>query len=290
MDEPAEHSLHARPEDGPMTTVRLITAAIASVVVGCGSPSSAPVANQGSTTTPATSLRLIRAAAASDLQSTLPEVVSAYERANPGDRVEVVFGASGKLASQIEAGAPFDVFLSANAAFPKALDASGLLRRPPEPYAIGSIVLAVGPRAQNVTRLDDLKKPDVKAVAIANPDVAPYGAAARAALRAAGVWDAIEPKVVRAENVGQALRYVASGEAEAGLVSKSSSATEGVRFIDVDPSLYDPIVQSLAVVRGPNDMGSADRFAGFVLGDSGRAILQAHGFRLPERSTAAAKP
>jgi molybdate transport system substrate-binding protein len=224
----------------------------------------------------------IRVAAASDLQATLPEIVAAFRAENPHDRVEVVYGSSGQLAQQIEAGAPFDLFLSANERLVRDLDTKGLLQRPVQPYAIGALALAVGRNARaGVAGLADLSRQEVKAIAIASPEVAPYGHAARTALQRAGVWEAVKAKVVQAQSVRQALQFVETGNAEAGLVSKATGEVEGVRFLPVDPALYDPIVQSLGVVRIQGDNDLVDRFVRFMVGEKGRSILVGHGFRLP---------
>lgn len=230
----------------------------------------------------------IRVAAASDLQTVLPKLIEGFQKENPGDVIEPVFGSSGQLAAQVEAGAPFDLFLSANEKFVQTLEAKGLVQRPVATYAIGRLVLAVhtgsDPDAK-VASLQDITRSEIKKIAIANPEVAPYGAAAVQALKGAGLWERVEPKIVRAETIRQALQFVETGNAEVGLVSKATADVPGVRLVDVDPTLYEPIVQSLGVLRIQGDNDLVDRFVRFLLGEKGRSILESHGFTLPTRRT-----
>ena len=232
----------------------------------------------------------IRVAAASDMQTVFPKLIDGFHKVSPNDRIEPVFGSSGQLAAQVEAGAPFDLFLSANEKYVRTLESKGLVQRPVATYAIGRLVLAVNKDADpggKVGGLPDVTRPEIKRIAIANPEVAPYGAAAVQALKSAGLWEQVEPKIVRAESVRQALQFVETGNAEVGLVSKATADVPGVRLLDVDPKLHDPIVQSLGVLRIQGDNDLVDRFVRFLLGEEGRSILEAHGFMLPDPSRTA---
>jgi molybdate transport system substrate-binding protein len=222
-------------------------------------------------------------AAASDLTDALPDVVGAFRRRPEGFEVRPAFGSSGQLARQVEAGAPFDVFLSANEAYVKGLADRGLVEPGSvRPYAVGSLVLAVHPSAAgDVAGLADLEKPGVKAVAVANPEFAPYGIAARQALSRAGLWDRLASRLATAETVRQALQFVRSGNADAGLVGRSSARGSGLKVVEVPPDLYDPIVQSLGVVAGSPRKARAEAFVGFLLGPEGREVLASHGFGPP---------
>jgi molybdate transport system substrate-binding protein len=232
-------------------------------------------------------------AAASDLQTALPELIAAFRNEVPGIGVNPTFGASGQLAEQIKAGAPFDLFLAANVAFVDDLAAAGAVERESvRPYAVGSLVLAVNKEAGGaVAGMADLASENVRRVAIANPETAPYGAAARQALTRAGLWETLRPKVVNAGSVRQALQFVQTGNAEAGFVGKATADVPEVRVVEVDPTLYDPIVQGLGVVSGSPRKAEAGRFVAFVLGPKGQAVLASFGFRPPPpapRPTAAA--
>jgi molybdate transport system substrate-binding protein len=216
----------------------------------------------------------ITVAAASDLQTVLPRLVERFERST-GVKVTSTFGASGQLAEQIKAGAPFDIFLAANEAFVRDLADHGLIKADSvRPYARGSLVLAVHEQAgEHVDRLDDLKKPVVKKIALANPATAPYGKAGKQALERAGLWKGLEPRIVIAASVRQALLYVQDGNAEAGLVGRSIVQVKGVKAVEIDADLYDPIIQALGIVSASSQRAGAESFARFVLGEEGQRIL-----------------
>ncbi len=224
----------------------------------------------------------LRIAAASDLQNVLPILAGRFTQRNKVE-VTLTFGASGQLTEQIKQGAPFDVFLAANQAFVKNLAAARLVRPDSvRQYARGTLVLAVHPGSSRVVSgLPDLAKPEVKRIAIANPATAPYGAAAKQALERSGLWASIEPKLVRAESVRQALQFVETGNAEAGFASHANARTAKVRVVEVDPELYDPIVQALGVIAESKRGDDAEAFARFVLGDEGQRILAEYGFKPP---------
>lgn len=225
----------------------------------------------------------LRIAAATDLQRVLPDLVARYKAHDP--EVVVTFGPSGQLAEQIRKGAPFDVFLSANMKFVADLETEGVVTKGSvKPYARGNLVLAVHQSARSaVGSMADLTKPEVRKLAIANPRFAPYGAAARQALERSGLADTLAPRLVLAESVRQAFIYVEQGDAEAALVSRSLIVDgSGLKVIEVDPGLYDPLIQGLGVVARSDKLDRARRFADFVVGEGGRAIFGAHGFKSPD--------
>lgn len=251
-----------------------IVAAIGLMAGGCGAPAPTP---QGRREAP-TPLRI---AAASDLRDALPVLARRFTE-KTGVEVVPTFGASGQLAEQIKAGAPFDVFLAANLKFVRDLADAGFVR--PDsvaPYAQGSLVLAVHRESGSpIETMADLKKPEVKKIALANPSFAPYGAAGKQALERAGLWPDVEPKIVQAESVRQALQFVQSGNAEAGLVGRAIADVPEVRVVEVDPGLHDPIVQGLGIVSRSRS-ANAGAFREFLLSPDGRAILAGFGFRAP---------
>jgi molybdate transport system substrate-binding protein len=220
-------------------------------------------------------------AAASDLRVALPQLARRFTETT-GVAVVPTFGASGQLADQIKAGAPFDVFLAANRKFVEDLAAGGfILSGSVASYAQGTLILAVHRESGGtIAALADLKKPEAKKIALANPASAPYGAAGKQALERAGLWSVVEPKIVQAESVRQALQFVETGNAEAGLVSKAIEGVPEVRVVAVDPSLYDPIVQGLGIVTRSRSR-SAAAFTAFVLGPEGQKILADFGFKPP---------
>lgn len=258
-----------------MKPCRLWLGTLAIAAWGCGAePGTSGKANRGPE--PPAPLRI---AAASDLQNVLPVLAKRFTERNHFE-VSLTFGASGQLAEQIKAGAPFDVFLAANQKFVKDLAGGGFVRPDSfRPYAEGSLVLAVHAEAgKAVAGLADLARPEIKKIALANPAFAPYGTAGKQALERSGLWPKIEAKIVQAESVRQALQFVQSGNAEAGLVGRAIARVEGIRVVPVDRSLYDPLIQGLGTVARTSKSREAEAFTRFVLGDEGQAILVDFGF------------
>jgi molybdate transport system substrate-binding protein len=224
----------------------------------------------------------LRLAAASDLQEALPRIVERFRATHPGE-IEVSFGASGQLAQQIRAGAPLDLFLSANLGFVGDLAEQGIIDAASvRPYAVGSLVI-VQPESSPiaVTSITDLTRADLRHVAIANPELAPYGIAARQALQAAGIWDGAQPRIVMADTVRQALQFVQSGNADAGIVGRAISRVGGLKGVAVDSSLHAPIVQGLGVVAASSQRDRARAFASYLLGAEAQGILTEYGFMSP---------
>jgi molybdate transport system substrate-binding protein len=222
----------------------------------------------------------LRIAAASDLQVALPRLAERFMAKN-GVAITPTFQSSGLLAQQIKQGAPYDVFLAANEAFVRDLAGAKLIR--PESvhsYARGSLLLAVyRDLGDRVGSLADLAKPEVKKIALANPETAPYGKAGKQALERAGLWEKLQPKIVIAESVRQALLYAQKGDAEAALVGRAIAKISEVRTVEIDPALYDPIVQALGIVADSSRQADAEAFVKFVLGDEGQSILKGFGFK-----------
>ncbi len=220
--------------------------------------------------------------AAADLAFAFGELVPRFERAS-GAKVTLVLGSSGNLARQIEHGAPADVFFAANVGFVDDLVAKGAaVAETRTVYARGRIVLAIAKAAGLVLReLKDLLRPEVHRIAIANPAHAPYGQAAREALEAAGLWEAVRPKLVYGENIRQALQFVQTGAAEAGIVALSVASVPEVEFVPIDERLHRPIDQAAAVTARSAQPDLARAFLRFVTGPEGREVLQRYGFALP---------
>lgn len=223
-------------------------------------------------------------AAASDLQVVLPELAARFRSEADGPPLELIYGSSGNLARQIRQGAPFDLFLSADRGLVDVLAAEDIVKPASvRPYAVGSLVIVTpaGSSPRPPARLVDLLDPGFRRIAMANPDLAPYGRAARQALEGAGLWERLEPRIVLAETVRQALQYVETGNAEAGLVGRAIASTPYVTIAPVDVEGHDPIVQALGVVAASPSADRAEAFARFVAGPEGQAILARYGFRSP---------
>jgi molybdate transport system substrate-binding protein len=192
--------------------------------------------------------------------------------------VRFTLGSSGSLAQQIENGAPFDVYLSANDMYVKQLAGSGQIEASTVViYAYGKI--ALWSKTAPVRSLEDLKKPEVKHVAIANPEHAPYGVAAKAALVKSGLWGAIQSKIVYGENVRQAMQFAESGNADAVITSWTLLMGRGIL---IPANLYPPIRQAGGVVKSSANQTAARAFLKFLTGPAGRKILEGGGLFPPD--------
>jgi molybdate transport system substrate-binding protein len=220
----------------------------------------------------------ILVAAAADLEPLQPELTKAFS-VETHAAVTFTFAASGSLAQQIDHGAPYDVFLSANDLFVKNLASSGrLLADTIVVYAYGRIALwSKNPRIRS---LPDLLRPEVRHLAIANPAHAPYGIAAKEALINQRLWDKLQPKIVYGENVAETFQYARSGNADAAIVSSSLVFDKG--GILLSSSWHRRISQSGAVVKGSPHEALARAFLKLLTERQGRTILRQFGFQLPE--------
>jgi molybdate transport system substrate-binding protein len=228
-------------------------------------------------------------AAASDLQTVLPQIVRAFER-SAAATVAVSYGSSGTYFALIQNGAPFDVFLSADVDYPKRLAETGAA----DPntlrvYATGHLVLwARRDKHLDLRRgLGALTDARVRRVAVANPKYAPYGRAAVAALRSASLYDAVQPKLVTGESLTQAAQLVESGNADVGMLSRSLAlgpvlTAEG-SYVDIPSSLHPPIDQAAVVVTSSRDGALARSFVAFLSGGEATRHLRRFGFSLPDR-------
>jgi molybdate transport system substrate-binding protein len=221
----------------------------------------------------------VRIAAAADLTLAFEELGRMYE-AQSGQRVRLSFGASGVLAKQLAEGAPLDLFAAASASFVEeavrsgACDATTRAR-----YGLGHLVVWSARGELPLSTLRDLADPLVKRIAIANPDHAPYGRAAREALVRAGLWTSLEGKVVQADNVRQALQFAETGSADAAIVARSllRRPNRG-KELAIDPSLHAPIEQTLVVCRHGKSRAGGQAFAKLVASPDGQALLERYGF------------
>lgn len=223
----------------------------------------------------------LKVAAAADLAFAFEEIGKAFT-AQSGTKVKFSFGSTGLLAKQIREGAPFDLFAAANVSFvDEVVEAGRCDASTKSLYARGRVVawwrsdLAAPP-----TKLADLADPRFKKIAIANPEHAPYGRAAREALMASGVWPAVEPKLVFGENVQQTLKFATTGNADVAIVALSLAiVTDGGARLEIEESRHKPLEQAL-VGCGVHAM-EAKAFSTFVNGPVGREIMRRYGFLLP---------
>ncbi len=236
---------------------------------------------------PAEAAHNIRVAAAADLKFALDELGMRYEKQS-GSKIAVSYGSSGNFLAQIQNGAPFDVFLSADIEYPRKLEAAGLA----EPgtlyaYALGRIVIWMPADTRvDLSKLGwkALLDPDIQKIAIGNPEHAPYGRAAVAALRNAGIYEQVRAKLVYGENIAQAAQFVASGNAQAGILALSLAISppmrEGKRW-DIPTNMHPPIEQAAVILRNAKDKDGARAFLIFLKSAEARKILESYGFSVP---------
>jgi molybdate transport system substrate-binding protein len=229
----------------------------------------------------------VRVAAAADLKFAMQDVAAQFEKQS-GTKLDVTYGSSGNFFSQLQNGAPFDLFFSADIDYPRKLDAAGLA----EPgtlyeYAVGRIAIWTPSDAKvDVTRLGwkTLLDPSVQKISIANPEHAPYGRAAVSALQKAGIYEQVKPKLVYGENISQAAQFVQSGNAQAGIVALSLAISpgmkEGKRW-EIPADMHPPIEQAAILLKAAKNKEAARAFLEFVKSEPGRATLAKYGFTFP---------
>src|SRR5579863_10214205 len=191
------------------------------------------------------------------------------------------FGSTAQLTTQIENSAPFDVFLAADAEHVDKLDREHLLVPGSNAiYAVGVLALWIPAASKaHIEKIDDLKSNDVKVIALANPKLAPYGAAAVETLQRAGIWDQVKDKIVYAENISMAKQYGTSKNADAVFTAYSLVLKEAGKVIQVDESLHQPIVQKLGIVTSSQHRDTAKSFTTFVLTGAGHRTLARYGYK-----------
>jgi molybdate transport system substrate-binding protein len=221
--------------------------------------------------------------AAADLQPAFSEIGPAFER-ETNTHVSFNFGSTGQLAQQIAQGAPVDVFAAADRSYVDDLVKRGsILQDSVQVYARGMLTLWT--RADSPLRLQsvyDLLRPEVNRIAIANPEHAPYGAAARQALQKAGIWDAVQPKLVLGESVAQTKQFAETRNVDAAIVALSQSVTSPGHWNLIPQELYAPLDQALGVVKGTRNEQAARAFIKFISSPTGRAVMIRYGFAIPD--------
>ena len=207
----------------------------------------------------------ITVAVAADLKFAMDEIVAAFQGDHPGTEVEVIYGSSGKFFTQIQQGAPYDLYFSADIGYPQRLADAGQTASPVRPYALGRIVLWSPSRDATQMTLADLADPAIRKIAIANPKHAPYGKRAEEALRAAGVWQQVEGRLVMGENIAQTAQFVQTGNAQVGLIALSLALNPELagkgRYALIPDNLHQPLEQGFIVTKRAASNGLAKRFA-----------------------------
>ncbi|MBR9990653.1 MAG: molybdate ABC transporter substrate-binding protein [Gemmatimonadetes bacterium] len=247
--------------------MRSSVVSIAALLVGCGAPS-APQAE-------------ILVAAASDLAGAMPELAAAFE-AESGVRVVATLGSSGQLAQQTLQGAPVDVFLSADAGWVDRLERAGRLADGTRAvYAMGVLVLLAGRDTSPPSAVEELARDQYSRIALANPEHAPYGIAARQALESAGIHETVQSRLILAENVRQAVQFAETRSVDVSLAALSLMDSVRHRWVRVPMDLHEPLAQTAAVIADRPHTDAARAFVVFLLGPRGREILLRYQFVLP---------
>ncbi|MFI5058167.1 MAG: molybdate ABC transporter substrate-binding protein [Candidatus Acidiferrales bacterium] len=237
----------------------------------------------------------IRVAAAADLRFALSELASQYEK-QAGTKVNVTYGSSGNFFAQIQNGAPFDLFFSADLEYPRKLEAAGLAESGTLfVYARGRIVIWTRRDVPIDVATQDwnaLLSSTVEKIAIANPAHAPYGRAAVAALKNAGIFDQVKSKLVYGENISQAAQFVQSGNAQAGIVALSLALSppmqDGKRW-EIPAAMHPAIEQCAILLKSATNKAQARAFLEFIKTPEARATFEKFGFMTPEANAASAR-
>lgn len=227
----------------------------------------------------------ITVAAAADLKFAMDEIVTTFQQAHSADQVDVVYGSSGKFHTQIQQGAPYDLYFSADIALPRELAKAGFAASEVKPYAFGRIVLwsaSMDARQMTLTSLTDAR---IARIAIANPRHAPYGRRAEEALRASGLWEKVEPKLVYGENIAHAAQFVQTANAQVGIIALALAvspelARKGGYWLIPD-HLHEPLEQGFIITKRAESNALAKQFADYMNSKAARAMMTKYGFVLP---------
>jgi molybdate transport system substrate-binding protein len=225
-------------------------------------------------------------AAAADLRFALDEALQPFRAANTSARIEAIYGSSGKIATQIRNGAPFDVFLSADRAFAEALHQDGFAAGAPRLYAVGHLVAwSADAQLGRLPLAPLVRDARVERFAIANPEHAPYGMRAIEALRSQGLFETVQRKLVLGDNVAQAAQFIETGAAQAGLIALSLVLSPALRgkgaYTRVPEAWHSALEQALVVTRRAQDNPLAHAFVAHLESPAVRAMLRRYGFALP---------
>ena len=230
----------------------------------------------------------ITIAAAADLKFALDEIASAFRQANPADEVEIIYGSSGKFHTQIVQGAPYDLYFSADIFFARKLASEGLAASPVTMYAVGRIALWSAELDASKMALTELGDTRIKRVAIANPKHAPYGKRAEEALRASGLWEKVEPKLVYGENIAHAAQFVQTGNAQVGIIALALAISPELSKLGgyslIPAHLHQPLEQGFIITKRAKTNGLAKRFADYMGSTSARSVMARYGFVLPSEA------
>lgn len=232
-------------------------------------------------------------AIASSLQFVMPEIVAAFKQ-QAGYAPRITYGSSGNFRRQISQGAPFQLFMSADESYVNALSELGLTVDSGRVYALGRLAVVV-PKNSPIALTEDwafvteaIENGKLSHFAIANPDHAPYGRAARETLQTLGLWGRIKPFLIKGENASQAMQFALSGSSQGGLLplalAKSPAITDTSRVLEISSSLHKPIRQRMVLLKGAG--ARANAFYQFLISEETRDIFRAYGYEVPSATSA----
>jgi len=230
---------------------------------------------------------VITIGAASDLNFAFREIATEYEKTS-GNQVRLTLGSSGNFYAQIQNGAPFDLYFSADIAYPRKLEEAGLtVPGSLYQYAIGRIVLWAGKDSHlDLSRgLEILREPAIRKIAIANPKHAPYGRAAVAAMEHFKVYDQVKDKLILGENISQAAQFIESGACDIGIIALSLAVAPAMKskgtYWEVPAETHPPLEQGAVILKSSKQQESAKQFLAFIKGERGQEIMKRYGFTVP---------
>jgi len=230
---------------------------------------------------------VITIGAASDLNFAFREIATEYEKTS-GNRVRLTLGSSGNFYAQIQNGAPFDLYFSADIAYPRKLEEAGLtVPGSLYQYAIGRIVLWAGKDSHlDLSRgLEIFREPAIRKIAIANPKHAPYGRAAVAAMEHFKVYDQVKDKLILGENISQAAQFIESGACDIGIIALSLAVAPAMKskgtYWEVPAEAHPPLEQGAVILKSSKQQESAKQFLAFIKGERGQEIMKRYGFTVP---------
>lgn len=231
----------------------------------------------------------ITIAAAADLKFAMDEIITGFNKSHPGNDIEPVYGSSGKFHTQIQQGAPYDLFFSADIAYPRELVKQGMAASEVKPYAVGRIVLWSNSLDTTKMILASLTDSKISRIAIANPKHAPYGKRAEEALRASGLWDKVQSKLVFGENIAHTTQFVQTGNAQVGIIALSLAVNPELAkkggFYLIPDSLHNPLEQGFIITKLGANKALAKLFGDYMGSKQVRSIMTKYGFVLPGEKT-----
>lgn len=229
--------------------------------------------------------KIITIAVAANVSYAIPELIKEFNKTNQNTKVRVILGSSGKLTAQIKHGAPYELFMSANMKYPKALHVEKIAITKPTVYAQGSLALLSNKKRDFTFMNELLKSAEIRRIAIANPKTAPYGIASFEALKNAKIFEDVKSKFVYGESISQTVSYAVTAT-DLGLIAKSSLYSpkmsrfkENINWKSIDSKLYTPISQGIVLLK--NSSHEAKEFYDFILSKKAHKIFKAYGYILP---------